>query len=106
MQKTNTDTSVKASSTLKLLWFSARWCGPCQQMVPTFNAVNELYGDRINIEKIDVDDNPELAVNHQIRGVPSLVIVNDNGELSRQVGAKPLQTLDHWLDGILKQPGG
>jgi len=103
MQKTDTDTSVKAPSTLKLLWFSARWCGPCQQMVPTYEAVNGLYGDHISIEKVDVDDNPELAVSHQIRGVPSLVIVNESEELSRQVGAQPLHTLDRWIEGILKQ---
>jgi thioredoxin-like negative regulator of GroEL len=67
-------------------------------MAPTYKAINELYSDVIDIEKIDVDDNPELAVNHQIRGVPSLVIINNDGEIARQVGAQPQQVLERWIN--------
>jgi len=105
MQKNSPETndspvaSNRGASTnaLQLLWFSAQWCGPCQQMAPTYSAINESYGGVIDIKKIDVDEYPELANDYQVRGVPSLVLINGNSVFDRQVGALPLAALDDWL---------
>lgn len=107
MQKTNQsteniDSSAVPSPALKLLWFSAQWCGPCKQMVPSYKAIQELYGEIIDIEKIDVDEKPELAADYQIRGVPSLIIANASGVVDRQVGALPLKELSRWLEQSIK----
>ncbi len=107
MQKTNqtinnADSSAASSSALKLLWFSAQWCGPCKQMAPSYKAIQERYGEMINIEKIDVDEMPVLAENYQIRGVPSLLLENASGVVDRQVGALPLKELSHWLERSIK----
>ncbi len=103
MQKTNqtinnSDSAPASSSAFKLLWFSARWCGPCKQMEPTYNVIRERYGKIIDIEKIDVDEHPELASDYQIRGVPSLIVTNTNGAIARQVGALPLKELSAWIE--------
>lgn len=92
------DSSAPPSSPLKLLWFSAQWCGPCKQMAPTYRAIQERYGKLIDIEKIDVDQRPELATDYQIRGVPSLIMTSSDGVIARQVGALPLKELSVWVE--------
>lgn len=70
---------------MKLLKFEASWCGPCKMLSKT---INEL-GDKITmpIEVVDVDENAELAKQYGVRGVPTMVIVDDTGkELNRKVG--------------------
>lgn len=57
-----------------LVDFFATWCGPCQAMSPILKDVKSHFGNAITILKVDVDKNPELAQQYQIRGVPALMI--------------------------------
>lgn len=57
-----------------LVDFFATWCGPCQAMPPILKDVKSHFGNAITILKVDVDKNPELAQQFQIRGVPALMI--------------------------------
>ncbi len=54
--------------------FFATWCAPCKMMAPILQQVKSQLGDQVRILKIDVDKNPEIAQNFQIRGVPTLKI--------------------------------
>ena len=56
---------------MKVQFFNAKWCGPCKQMKPH---IDELISEGYNIQTIDVDEQPELAQEHNVRGVPTLVI--------------------------------
>lgn len=70
---------------MKLLKFHATWCQPCKML----SRVIEDAGEKITmpIEEIDIDQNQELAIQYGIRGVPTLVIVNEEGkEVSRKSG--------------------
>ncbi len=87
-----------ASQPLTLMYFSAQWCGPCQQMAPIVNAASEIYRDEIHVVKIDVDSNPELATEFQVRGVPTLTLMANNEVIDRRVGAASFATLAQWLD--------
>jgi len=69
----------------KILYFSAPWCGPCQM----FGPVMEQIGQIVPVEKINVDDNPTLAATYNVRSVPTTIILRDNQEVQRFVGAKP-----------------
>jgi len=56
---------------MDIKFFNAKWCGPCKQMKPH---IDELISEGYNIQSIDVDEQPELAQQFGVRGVPTLVV--------------------------------
>jgi len=79
-----------------ILYFTASWCGPCKALAPRM----EKLSGQINYRKIDVDGNQDLSMKYGVRNVPSLVLVNENGEeLDRLVGVQPDQTIINFYNG-------
>ena len=79
-----------------ILYFTATWCGPCRSLAPR---MEKLKG-QINYRKIDIDQNREMAMKYGVRSVPSLVLVNQNGEeLRRLVGVKPDDQIINFYNG-------
>ena len=73
----------------KLLYFSAAWCGPCKQLGPIIGEISPT----IPVKKIDVDQNPEMAQKYGIRNIPTVILVNEQGqELAKKIGFNPKQT--------------
>ena len=68
------------SDALTLVDFFATWCGPCKMMHPVLEQLKEDLGDSIRIIKLDVDKNEELAMQHRIQSVPTLMLFR-NGEV-------------------------
>ena len=68
------------SDALTLVDFFATWCGPCKMMHPVLEQLKEELGDSIRIIKLDVDKNEELAMQHRIQSVPTLMLFR-NGEV-------------------------
>ena len=79
----------------KILYFTAAWCGPCQTLGPI---IDSLQG-QINFDKIDVDTNTELSAQYGVRGVPSLVLVEDGKEVSRLVGVQSKESILNFYNG-------
>lgn len=64
---------------MRVLKFYADWCGPCKMLD---NVIQEAKID-IPIEKINVDKEPEMAMKYRVRGIPTMVILNDENEVIR-----------------------
>ena len=73
----------------KILYFTASWCAPCKTLSPIMDS---LQG-QINFDKIDVDSNTDLSTQYGVRGVPSLVLVENGNEVGRLVGAQSKETI-------------
>jgi thioredoxin 1 len=70
---------------MKYLYFSAPWCGPCRM----FGPVMERVGATVPVQKVNVDENQELAMQYSVRNVPTVILVGENGkEYARQVGVQ------------------
>lgn len=76
-----------------LIDFSAEWCGPCKMLAPVLKQFSGLVKDQVRILKIDVDKNPAIASQYNIRGVPTLILFREGRQLWRQSGVLPLNRL-------------
>ena len=90
---------VISSDRLVLVDFFATWCQPCKMMHPILEQVKDVLGDRIRIIKVDVDKHSATAVQHQVRSVPTLMLVRHGEMLWRTSGVVPEKDL---LDTIKK----
>lgn len=79
---------------MKVLRFTASWCSPCKMLAATLEDVKT----DIPFEVVDIDVHPEVAQSFGVRGVPTLVMVNEAGvESKRSVGMKSAKDLQEWL---------
>jgi thioredoxin 1 len=77
----------------KVLKFSASWCGPCKMLSKLLQDVNSP----VEIEEIDIDKDVDFARQHNIRGVPTLIMYNNGLEVKRVSGLLNKVELENWL---------
>lgn len=78
----------------KIYKFSATWCGPCKMLAKTLSTIESP----LPIENIDIDENPTLTQQLKVRGVPTMVIVEDDVELKRKVGVISSAEFLEWVN--------
>jgi len=66
------------------LYFSAPWCGPCRMLGPVMQRVNNT----IPVQKINVDEQSEIAIQYNVRNIPTVVLLENGQEVKRIIGAK------------------
>lgn len=77
---------------MKILRFTASWCGPCKSLAMNLEEANL----QIPIEVVDIDIHSDVAVEYGVRGVPTLVMLDENIEVKRLVGSKTVKELKEW----------
>lgn len=78
----------------ELLKFKAVWCGPCKSLSNIMEGTD--FG--VPVREIDIDDDMEAASKYMIRGVPTLVLVEDGKEVKRMTGVQPVDKIKAWLE--------
>ena len=95
------DTVVMKSTVPVVVDFWAEWCGPCRALAPTLDQLAETNNGKIIVVKVNVDEEPDLAMNFNVQSIPTLLFVK-NGELQDQlVGNSPLTKLQEIIDKML-----
>ena len=85
----NFENEVLRSDKPVLLDFYADWCGPCKMLSPVLSEIADEYADVIRVAKVNVDDEPELAMKFKVSSIPMLVLFKNGKIISTSVGYRP-----------------
>jgi len=84
-----------------LIDFYAGWCGPCKMLAPLLEEVSDEYAGRVDIYKVDVEQEEELAALFRVRSIPTLVYIPMNGQIRVTQGAVGKPQLKEAIENIL-----
>lgn len=87
------DELISTSEVPVLVDFWAEWCGPCKAIAPILEEIADEQDGQLKIAKVDVDSNQQLALNHQVMSIPTLILFQDGEPSKRLVGAKSKRDL-------------
>ena len=90
--------NVLNSKGLVLVDFWAEWCGPCRQLGPILEAIDEEMGNELKIYKMTVDDSPETASQFGIRSIPTMFLFKDGKQVDTKVGLNTQSTISSWIE--------
>ena len=88
------EADVLTSSKPGLVDFWAEWCGPCRMVSPIVDQIGEEHGAKLDVVKLNVDNEPSIAMKYGITGIPALLVFKDGEVVKTIVGAKPKAALE------------
>jgi thioredoxin 1 len=84
-----------------LVDFWATWCGPCKMMAPVLEELSEEHGDKLEVVKLDVDENPETTAQFGIMSIPTMILFVNGEPVKQIVGYQPKDQLESQLTEVL-----
>jgi thioredoxin 1 len=104
MKNTTADTftaDVIENEKLVILYFSAPWCGPCKALGPILEQIDAEYSDRLEVVKVNIDEEEKLAEAYQVTSIPVMKIISGGESKKTIIGAKPKPAIEHELSAFL-----
>lgn len=95
------DAEVLPSDKPTVVDFWATWCGPCRMVAPVLDAYAADRAGQVEVVKVDIDENPDLAARYGIQSVPTILVIKGGEVVQRISGAKPRPILVRDLDAAL-----
>lgn len=97
----NFETSVLKSDKLTVVDFWAEWCWPCRAIGPVIEELSKEYAGKVNVGKVNVDNNPSVSTNYGITSIPAILFIKDGKIVDKQIGAVPKNVLDKKIQAHL-----
>lgn len=94
-------TEVLQSDKPVLVDFWAEWCVPCRKISPILAEIANEMGDKVEIVKLNIDENPETTRNYQVMSVPTLTIFKNGEPVKSITGARPKGDLVRMIESVL-----
>ena len=92
------DTDVVNNAKPVLVDFWAEWCGPCKMIAPLLDEAADEYADKIDIVKLNVDENPITGAKFSVRSIPTLILFKDGALQAQKLGAMSKSQLAEFID--------
>jgi len=86
-----------SSNSVAVVDFYSNWCPPCRIMDPVFRKVSEDMADHVAFGRINISKHGQISREHEIRGIPTLVMFRDGNYVDRIVGVKPKTRVTSWI---------
>ena len=81
-----------------LVDFWAEWCGPCKQIGPILEEIDQEMSEKVTIAKVNIDDNPNTPTKYGVRGIPTLILFKGGEVAATKVGALTKSKLVEWVE--------
>ena len=95
------DSDVLGSKVPVLVDYWAEWCGPCKMIAPLLNETASSYGERLQVAKINIDENGKTPSKYNVRGIPTLMLFKDGQPIATRVGALSKSQLTAFIEDNL-----
>ena len=93
----NFDNEISSSNIPVLVDFWAEWCGPCKMLGPILEEISKDLKDKLQVVKVNLDENQDLAMKYSIRSIPTLLLFKKGELIDTKVGLLPKSDLVEWL---------
>ncbi len=97
----NFDSEILQSNLPAMVDFWAPWCGPCRLMSPIVESIAERYQGKVKVAKVNVDENPQLAVRYSIMSIPTLLFFRNGQVVDKVIGLVPEHEIEERLNKLL-----
>ena len=97
----NFNEEINSVQKLVLVDFYATWCGPCKMLAPVVSEIAEEYKEKLEVYKVNIDENQELALKYDIMSIPTLMFFKNGEVVNTIVGLRSKSELEEILNNLI-----